>query len=290
MVYGQTTISGGDITVVPGAPFITESLTQKISQAYVDDNFVKAFQLQNNTYTYGNDVGSVNAVEVTNATPFGAYVAGTEIKVKVQNTSTGALTLNVDGQGAAAVQVLTPIGLTACTGGEVIAGGIYTFIYNGTTAQLLNPSVLPVLYSKVSFSSAQTQALPGANLTTPIKVNYSTVVSDTQGWWDGVNFRFKPTIPGRFNVSAKNSFVSTSGSNTSSLSLYLNGSIYEGLDEEGVADTILAGVASISLNGTTDYVEIFAGSTGTAILGHNALVFVGNASNNNVFEIQYIGN
>lgn len=139
VTHGQTTILNSDITKVPNAPFITESLPMKLSQTSADARYVKQSDLQEGAYYSANDTGSVNAIVVTPSPAYSAYLPYSRITVKVANTNTGAVTLNISGLGAIAVKKHTDSGLAALTGNELIAGSIYTFIYDGTQFQLMNP-------------------------------------------------------------------------------------------------------------------------------------------------------
>lgn len=130
VVYGQTSIISGDITVVPGAPFITESLTQKTSNQ----------QEQNSENVYAQDTGTAGAL-VANPTPaYGTPQNGTRILVRAANNNGGITTLNVSGEGAVEVKQVEAGGLVSLSGGEIQVPGIYEFIRNGTVWQIMNPS------------------------------------------------------------------------------------------------------------------------------------------------------
>lgn len=83
---------------------------------------------------YSADTGAANAYVVAAATPMTAYVAGLRVVVKVNNTNTGASTLNYMGLG---VRNITMDG-HALYGGELQVGGVYAFEYDGAVFQLLN--------------------------------------------------------------------------------------------------------------------------------------------------------
>lgn len=98
---------------------------------------------------YGNDAGIVNALAVNYAfdVPHVAGIAnrftlsaGLFIITKAAVTNTGAATLNVNGLGATAIQKMTDFGLTDVIAGEIKAGGIYEFVYDGTRFIILNPT------------------------------------------------------------------------------------------------------------------------------------------------------
>ena len=83
---------------------------------------------------YAVDSGSANAMATTPTPAWSAYAAGQSLWIKAAANNTGTATLNISGLGAKTVK--KPDG-NALTGGEVKAGGIYLFTYDGTDFQLL---------------------------------------------------------------------------------------------------------------------------------------------------------
>ena len=88
--------------------------------------------VQQETYVYGADSGTANTYAVT-LSPAPSLVAGSTVTVKIAHTNTGASTLNVNSGGAVAIQ---KNGGLALVGGELQAGGIYEFVYDGTQFQM----------------------------------------------------------------------------------------------------------------------------------------------------------
>lgn len=95
------------------------------------------------------------------------------------------------------------------------------------------------------------------------KINFDTVVFDPEGYFDTVNYQYKPLVAGYYQV---NVLVDVSGTNI--------GSVYGGINKNGseYAETTYFGsqistvqiLAStiIHLNGSTDYIDFYAvGST-----------------------------
>ncbi|CAB4144017.1 hypothetical protein UFOVP459_8 [uncultured Caudovirales phage] len=130
IAFGQTSVVGGNITIANNAPFITESLTQKISYASVIDQ----------KYTYFQDTGAVNALVVTPSTGYSSFPNGATISVRAANTVTGASNITIGSLGSIPIKVVNPSGLSDTAAGQIISGGIYTFTSDGTVAQLSNPS------------------------------------------------------------------------------------------------------------------------------------------------------
>lgn len=77
--------------------------------------------------------GSANTQTLAASRVMAAYTAGDLYTFKAGFTNTGAMTLNVDTLGAKAVQKHT----RALVGGEIVAGGVYTAVYDGTQFQLI---------------------------------------------------------------------------------------------------------------------------------------------------------
>lgn len=74
-----------------------------------------------------------NTYTATPAVALSAYTTGLEITVKFTNANTGASTLNVSSLGAKTIQ----INGAAVTSGQIVAGGTYVMVYDGTSFQLL---------------------------------------------------------------------------------------------------------------------------------------------------------
>lgn len=88
-----------------------------------------------NAGDYADDIGTVNAIEVSLDSQIVAYAAGLVVKVEVANTNTDNPTLEVNGLGAVDIidQEGNPIG-----GNSLIAGGNYIFMHDGANFQLMN--------------------------------------------------------------------------------------------------------------------------------------------------------
>ncbi len=87
----------------------------------------------------GTGAGSANAQTLTlpNALTL-ADILGVNIKWIPSNGNTGATTLNVNGIGAQAIQRVTPAGMVALGGGEIVAGHVAIAMWNGTAFDLQN--------------------------------------------------------------------------------------------------------------------------------------------------------
>lgn len=114
------------------------------SKAVTAQGVAKA--VQGGGYTYAADTGTANTLAITLTPAPAAYQAGMMVEVNVANTNTGAATVNVNGLGAKSVQ----FGGSALTAGQLIAGQIYSLIYDGTNFQLQSPPGLAKGYIKAA--------------------------------------------------------------------------------------------------------------------------------------------
>jgi hypothetical protein len=90
--------------------------------------------VQNSAYQYIASVAGTNTITGTLTPTPSAYVAGQMFRMVAAGANTGATTLNLNGLGAKAV---TFQGANALAGGEILAGGAYELIYDGTQFQLV---------------------------------------------------------------------------------------------------------------------------------------------------------
>lgn len=128
-------------------PAQTRGISANIRNEYdlVQAGFDKLPTLANfysNNLAYAVDTGAVNSIVVTLNAAIVALVDGMSIDVKVANTSNStAPTINVNGLGATTA---TRTDGTPFIAGDLVAGQIYTFKYNATTAkwQTSNPFAL----------------------------------------------------------------------------------------------------------------------------------------------------
>jgi len=138
--------------------------------------------------------------------------------------------------------VLTIVGATTITGNLYVTG-----IISGNTP---------------AFGAYQStlQALPAATYT---KINFQTEEFDTHNCFDNAtNYRFLPTVAGYYQLNA--SMALSAGSSEGYILFRKNGSaIKAGNDIGGTAYGVTVS-SIVSLNGSTDYVEVW-GYSGTAL-------------------------
>ncbi len=80
--------------------------------------------------------GAADAYVLTTNNAHASLFAGLRFMCTIPVANTGASTINVDGLGATAIQRAG----AATAAGDMLAGGTYQFVYNGSAFQLLNPS------------------------------------------------------------------------------------------------------------------------------------------------------
>jgi hypothetical protein len=162
---GQATIASANIAAASGAPFLSETLLAKISQATADLRYAQITNAQTNSYKYGVDTGAVNAYAIALTPALTAHVPGMIIVFKAANANTGASTISIN--GLAAVQLITPAGV-ALDGGEIDAGIMSAAIclLSGSTYyyQLLAPANFgtPLINIQYFTSSGTYYPTPGA--------------------------------------------------------------------------------------------------------------------------------
>jgi hypothetical protein len=136
VAQSATTITSGNISLYSGAPFITETLTQKISQTTADARYTQQTQVQSGALIYATDTsGAANTVTASLSPAITSYTAGLRVNIKIANTNTGASTVNINGLGA---KTIVKLDGTALAAGDIAAGMIAILVYDGTNFQLVD--------------------------------------------------------------------------------------------------------------------------------------------------------
>jgi hypothetical protein len=102
---------------------------------------------------------------------------------------------------------------------------------------------------------------------TPTKVAFGAGVFDTNGSWVGPSQRFLPSVTGYYQINTS-VYFGNSTLTSARVSLYKNGTEDKRLSAwaGSVTDPItLNGSAIVFLNGTTDYIEVWANAVGTGL-------------------------
>ena len=116
-------------------------------------------------------------------------------------------------------------------------------------------------------------------------IQFNAVSYDTVNGWDAVNYRWTPNVAGYYLFVAAADMAASSGyAGVFSLNLYKNGSSAAVIGSIWGAATTLtefapSGSAMVYMNGTTDYVSVYAYISGTS-----PLVYYGSAGNWTYFQ------
>jgi len=159
--------------------------------------------------------------------------------VAISGDTSGAVTLTVP--ATAGTQTVT---FPAATGTVMVSGNMPAF----------------------SAYSANTQTVSNSTTT---KIAFNTKEFDTANCFDSTtNYRYTPNVAGyyQFNSSAQFAYTSTTRMR---IELYKNGALYKRLTDAAVAMNSITGGSVVYMNGSTDYVEIYATITGTGTLTVN---------------------
>ncbi|MES2217679.1 MAG: hypothetical protein V4501_04630 [Pseudomonadota bacterium] len=113
---------------------------QLINPNFNPANYLTITNYQNNTPGYVDDTGTVNTY-VADLTPaVTSYVAGLRYSVKIANTNTSQTpTINVNGLGP--INIISGTSGTTIWPGNLQAGVVHNFVYDGTNMELQNPYI-----------------------------------------------------------------------------------------------------------------------------------------------------
>lgn len=184
-----------------------------------------AATIQKGTWLYAADAGASDTYAVTLAPAPAAYATGMMLFVKVNTGNTGAATLDVNALGAKTIKKFGTLDLET---GDLLAGVIYQFVYDGTNFQLL---------SQIGEPTGSIKAWPAASaplgylLADGSAVSRSTyaalfaLISTTYGTGDGATTFNVPNLKGKVIVgynSAETEFDAlgeTGGAKTHTLTI-----------------------------------------------------------------------
>jgi hypothetical protein len=148
----------------------------------------------------------------------------------------------------------------------------------GTNTITLPASTGTIMVNGPAFS-AYASASQNVTTSTWTKVTLNTEVFDTNNNFDSTtNYRFTPTVAGYYQINAGIYCSNASTYDTAgSVGIYKNGSIYQratlNFSSQGAAfnDFLTTTSAVISMNGSTDYIELYgritAGGTPSIVGG-----------------------
>lgn len=133
------------------------------------------------------------------------------------------------------------------------------------TGTVLTTATAGVPINGPAFSAVRSGSNQSITSTVWTKIQFNTEEFDTNGCYDNsTNYRFTPTIAGYYQFTGCSYITSTSSTNNY-LSFYKNGGLFK--YGQGITVAANAAVANatalIYLNGSTDYVEVYAYCNGT---------------------------
>lgn len=123
----------------------------------------------------GTVTGTANAIVLAAPTPAAGFtlVTGYIVTFVPTASNSNTTTLNVFGTGIKNVFKVTPAGVAACAGGEIINGQIVAVVYDGTQFVLINPVVTTsgALANTGAFSSSASAVWTGVITPTALSGN-----------------------------------------------------------------------------------------------------------------------
>ena len=194
------------------------------------------------TVVAGDQGKFLSVTGTTTITLLAAATAGANFPLAIINNGTGVVT--VDGSGAETINGSATISLTP--------NGYAILTCNGTLW-------VGIVKSKPSFS-VHKNGTAQTNITGYDKVTWSTEEFDTNSNFDNsTNYRFTPTVGGKYNLSATIEFSSAVDADNIYIGLYKNGTIYKEVTKNTINTVEAVSLnAVVDANGTTDYFEIYA--------------------------------
>lgn len=168
-----------------------------------------------------------------------------------------------------------PIKLNTASGGGVILQGANTASDKTITVPAVDGTMITTASTFAgtgpAFSAYQSSAQSIAN-GTATKLQLQSEYWDTASCFDSTtNYRFTPNVAGYYQVNGNVLFSSATA--TVLLMLYKNGSFYQKGSQSGGAGSysFTASIStSVYLNGSTDYVELYAYQASGGSLNTNA--------------------
>jgi hypothetical protein len=176
--------------------------------------------------------------------------------------------------------------LTTTTGDIIYASAANTpaRLGIGSTGQVLSVSSgVPAWTGAPAFSAYRATSAQSFTASTFVKVQLNAEFFDTDNCFDSAtNYRFTPTVAGKYQINLSAIMGSTAPGRTI-WTIYKNGSSYVRLydDIPTNAASQSSGAVMIDMNGSTDYLELYAycagtgpnsdyysGGTGTIFSGH----------------------
>jgi len=177
----------------------------------------------------------------------------------------------------------TALNMSADTTGNLALttqGGTYTITVPNTTGTVALTSQLPVAGPAFSAYASSDLNVTSGTIT---KVTCNTEEFDTASCYDNTtNYRFTPNVAGYYQVTVQVYYNTNASSPSSFYNLIYKNGVAVKTNFLYATTSILLGqaplTALISMNGTTDYLEFYARSSG------GTSTFFGNGATNTFFQ------
>jgi microcystin-dependent protein len=198
----------GQTTLTANIPFNSKKITGLGNGSDRTDSIALG-QVQDNTYEYlGENGGAADAYTWSPSPAITAYTAGQKwiVKIGTGDGNTGASTANISALGTRTIDKSDGAGsTTALESGDMIAGGIYELIDNGSTLTLQNPESqnVNVLVGSVIAFATETPPLgflqcDGSTVSRTTYSSLFSVIGTTFGIGDGSTTFEIPDLRGEF--------------------------------------------------------------------------------------------
>jgi hypothetical protein len=136
------------------------------------------------------------------------------------------------------------------------------------TGTVLTTATAGIPVNGPAFSAGRITSNQSITSSTWTKIQFNSEEFDTNNCYDLTNFRFTPTVAGYYQISVGSYIQNLGGSNLTNLvGVYKNNALYkygQSFTSLSLSGVILLGTILVYLNGSTDYVEAYAFSSGTS--------------------------
>lgn len=133
LAFTQSLAYDGQTTPVANLPMGTFRHTA-VGNAVARTCYASASDVQDGTLTSLTSVSGTDTIVGVAAFAMVAYVTGQKFTFTALNTNTATVTININSIGAKAI---TKSGATGLSAGDIVAGGAYEIVYDGTRFQLI---------------------------------------------------------------------------------------------------------------------------------------------------------
>jgi len=123
VAYGQATIVAGNITTASGAPILSETLLNKISQASGDARYATQTGFQQNAYSVANAGGTADAITATYSPAVAALTNGMTLNVRATAANATTTPTFTPASGTIAAKTIVKGAGAALVAGDIAGGG-----------------------------------------------------------------------------------------------------------------------------------------------------------------------